>query len=114
MGENPETPIACNLGALDADGRARRAALAARVMSLVTDVHERADGYALRLDPTAEASREALEWFLLEHRCCPFLRLEVVLEPDPGSLWLRLSGGPGVKEFLAQAGLAARAAASAG
>jgi hypothetical protein len=114
MSENRQVPIACNLGALDAEGRARRAALAARVMSLVTAVRERADGYALRLDPTAEASRDALEWFLLEQRCCPFLRLEVVLEPDPGPLWLRLSGGPGVKEFLAQAGLAARAAASAG
>jgi len=50
--------------------------------------------------------RNALDWFVLEHACCPFLRLEVILEPVLEGYWLRLSGGPGVKEFLADAGLA--------
>ncbi len=45
------------------------------------------------------------DWFLLERRCCPFLRLELRFEPSVGPVWLRFGGGPSVKEFLAAAGL---------
>jgi hypothetical protein len=52
--------------------------------------------------------RDALDWLLLERRCCPFLRLELSFDPSNGPVWLRFRGGPGVKEFLAAAGFKAR------
>jgi hypothetical protein len=106
--------IACNLGALSAAERERRAALAGALVPQARSIQELPDGYALQLSVTPSLAHEALEWLLLERRCCPFLRLELELESEEGPLWLRLRGGPGVKEFLSAAGLAGRLAASCG
>ena len=103
-------PIACDLSALDADERARRAELGRRVCAQAREVTETPSGYALRLAPEADAPRMAFEWLLLERRCCPFLELELAFEPGPGAVWIRLGGGPGVKEFLAAADLGANGA----
>jgi hypothetical protein len=108
---NPTPVIACNLGALSAQEREHRAALA-RALVEQAESRELSDGYALRLAGVDSLARESLDWLLLERRCCPFLRLELELEPDDGALWLRLRGGEGVKEFLAAAGLGARTASA--
>jgi hypothetical protein len=105
--------IACDLGALSAQERERRAALARALVTGADSVRELADGYALQLRGTETLARESLEWLLLERRCCPFLQLEIELEAEGGPLWLRLRGSSGVKEFLAAAGLGARARAAA-
>lgn len=98
-------PLACDLDALSHEERARRSAVASRVSGRFREVQETADGYAARLDPDPALAHDALDWLLLERRCCPFLRLELRLDPSVGSVWLRFGGGPGVKEFLAAAGL---------
>jgi hypothetical protein len=72
------------------------------------EVRETADGYAARLGADAALAREALEWILLERRCCPFLRLELAFDPEAEVMWLRFGGGPGVKAFLRAAGVTAR------
>ena len=100
--------IACDLGALSPAERERRATLAQTLVSQAQSVQELADGYALQLPATSSLAHESLEWLLLERRCCKFFRLELELEPEVGSLWLRLRGGPGVKEFLSAAGVVAR------
>jgi hypothetical protein len=97
--------FACDLDALNEDERARRSALASRTAARFREVQEVVDGYAARLDPDAVIAQDALDWLLLERRCCPFLRLELSFEPSNGPVWLRFRGGPGVKEFLTAAGL---------
>jgi hypothetical protein len=104
--------IACDLGALSPAERERRAVLAKTLVSRAASVRELPDGYALQLDATPALAHESLDWLLLERRCCRFFRLELELEPEEGSLWLRLRGGPGVKEFLAAAGVVSRSAGS--
>jgi len=99
-------PLVCDLDALSGDERARRSAVAAHVSARFAEVRETPDGYTTRLDADPSLVQDALEWILLERRCCPFLRLALVFEPPPGSVWLRFGGGPGVKQFLAAAGLA--------
>jgi hypothetical protein len=99
--------LACDLTALSDDERTRRSTLAARTVARFREVQEVVDGYAARLDPDVATVQDALDWLLLERRCCPFLRLELSFEPSRGPVWLRLGGGPGVKEFLAAAGLGA-------
>jgi hypothetical protein len=96
-------PIACDLSALDPEERTRRADLAQRVQDRVREVKETPTGFELRLDPDIAAHREAFDWLLLERRCCPFLQLQLTLEPGPGAVWIKLAGGQGVKEFLAAA-----------
>jgi hypothetical protein len=95
--------LACDLGALSAEERTRRAALAARVSARFREVRETSDGFAARLDEDAQVNQEALDWILLERRCCPFLSLALRFEPS-GPVWLTFGGGPGVKELLAAAG----------
>jgi len=106
-------PLICNLGALTADEQRRRAALAAELTAAFREVRETADGYAARLDDDAALCRLALEWLLLERRCCPFFDLRLTLDAGNGPVWIHFAGGPGVKEFLAAAGLAPRGAAAA-
>jgi hypothetical protein len=99
--------FACDLGALSGDERTRRATLASRVSTRFREVQEISDGYAVRLDPDPANVRDALEWLLLERRCCPFLCLDLSFEPSNGPVWFRFRGGPGVKQFLASADLKA-------
>jgi hypothetical protein len=99
--------LACDLGALSREERTRRSTVAARVSALFREVRETSDGYAARLDADPQLVQDALDWLLLERRCCPFLRLELRFEPSAGPVWLRFGGGPGVKEFLGAAGLKA-------
>jgi len=103
-----ETPaLACRLDALDRDEQARRAALAEQMTGRFSAVDETADGYVARLRYDAAAARDALEWLLLERRCCPFLSLELGFEPESETMLMRFGGGPGVKAFLTAAGLGA-------
>ena len=99
--------IACDLGALSGEERTRRSTVASRVSARFREVQETLDGYAACLDPDPAMVHDAFDWLLLERRCCPFLRLELCFEPSGGPVWLRFGGGPGVKEFLAAAGLKA-------
>ena len=100
--------LACDLGALNSEERARRSELQSRVAGRFGEIQEIVDGYAARLPADPQLVRDAVEWLLLERRCCPFLRLEVSLEAAEGPVWLRFGGGPAVKEFLAGAGFIAR------
>jgi hypothetical protein len=110
MSRSQSAVIACNLDLLSAAERDRRAALAEAVVAQAHSVQELTDGYALQLPVTSSLAHESLEWLLLERRCCSFFRLELELEPQGGSLWLRLRGGSGVKEFLSSAGAISRRA----
>ena|SRR5215468_5363449 len=109
MSQTP--PIACNLDALDRAEQARRAELARSVVGRARRAVETADGFALQIEDVPALIGDALEWVRLERRCCPFLRFELAFDTDAGPVWLRLGGGPGVKDFLAASGLAASAAA---
>jgi hypothetical protein len=35
-----------------------------------------------------------------ERQCCPFYHFALEVEPNGGPLWLRLTGGAGVKQFM--------------
>jgi hypothetical protein len=102
---NEQPALACDLDALSREDRVRRSTLASHVSDRFREVRETPEGYEARLDPEPALVRDAVEWLLLERRCCPFLRLELRFEPATGPAWLRFGGGPGVKEFLAAAGL---------
>ena len=96
------TPLACNLGAFDADelqryGRSRQAIRAA-----VRATKELADGYRFHLGTASETFLTAAEWIALEHRCCPFLNFRLELK-DNSEVWLSVTGPEEVKAFLSAA-----------
>src|SRR5262245_39495961 len=102
-------PLACNLFALNDSERDRHHALGEKLKSAVARVTELPDGYALALDlkklPVDAQGKswcvvEIAQWADLESRCCPFLNFGIDLRGKDGIVTLRLTGGPGVKDFL--------------
>ncbi|HET9529663.1 MAG TPA: hypothetical protein VFQ92_04880 [Blastocatellia bacterium] len=95
-----EAVIACRLGALDAARRERHQSLRKRLNDSVQEVRELPDGYALRLPAETEMILATAEWVTLERLCCPFFVFELEIGDEGAPMWLRLTGGEGVKEFL--------------
>jgi hypothetical protein len=95
-----ESPIACNLNALDKEQRQRHQSLTAQLRAAVEETRELPDGYSFRL-PSDEATIQRMaEWITLERRCCPFLAFGLEAGRENGPLWLSLTGREGVKPFM--------------
>lgn len=91
-------PIACDMTALSPDERRRYDTLRQLVLNSVRDVRSTATGFRLRVSEAAPAQNIA-EWMTLEHRCCPFLTLELALTDD-GTTWIEMGGSASIKNFL--------------
>ncbi len=91
----------CQLDALDTSERLRYAALRTAMKPAVWETRELPDGYAVRLTSEPALFRQVAEWIVLERRCCPFLALGLDWS-EGDAVWLRLTGRPGVKVFLAE------------
>jgi len=92
--------VVCQLDALGEAERLRQRALRGAMREAVAETEELADGYALRLTADPALFLQVAEWVTLERRCCPFLSFALDW-PAGGAAWLRLTGGPDVKTFLA-------------
>ena len=71
--------------------------------TVVTGVTELSDGFALRLRDDDTTWMNTAEFITLERRCCPFLGFSLDSESEQGSYSIRITGRPGVKEFLRDA-----------
>jgi hypothetical protein len=98
--EGPAIPIACRVSALDKAQRKRQQELLRLVRASAQATQDLSDGYAFRLAADPALFRQAAEWVTLERRCCPFLEFGLEWRKDD-TVWIRLTGGPGVKDFLA-------------
>ena len=92
---------ACDLSALDAAQRARRAQLNEWLVAGAMGVTEQPDGYHVHLDPRSGGAEHLEEFISLEKLCCPFLDLSVAESPQHRGKILRIRGGAGVKAFVA-------------
>ena len=95
-----ESPFACNMSALDAEGRRRHKVVMGEMKTAIKEVKELPDGYGLRFQ--TEHSRILLisEFVARERLCCPFFTFEIVAEREGGPVWLNLRGRDGVKDFI--------------
>jgi len=92
-------PIACDMTALSAAERQRYDVLRRAVMSSIEHVTASSTAFHLRLRESASLPQTA-EWMTLEHRCCPFLTLEIALKDD-GTSWIAIGGSEAIKAFVA-------------
>lgn len=91
--------FACDASALDPETRQVHFTWIREALPrLVTELHERDDGIALRF--AADAFPALATFVDRERRCCPFLRFTLELEQGGGPLWLRLTGPEGIRKFL--------------
>ena len=91
-------PIACNLS--DAREVAARGAAVEDLFRGVVGFDELADGYEFTFPGDDQWAAKLIEFVATERKCCPFFVFELVFEQNCGPIRLRLSGSPGVKDFI--------------
>src|SRR5262245_3542052 len=95
-----ESPFACNMLALDAEGRKRHKVVSERMRAAVKETQDLPDGHAFRFEANQDTILLVSEFIARERLCCPFFRFELIAEQENGPLWLRLRGREGVREFI--------------
>ena len=94
-------PVACDLRAFDVAQRERYDELVGVLRAAVLERRELPDGYAFVLPSDPAICTRAMEFAMLERRCCPFWTLRLELAPQGGPLTLSLTGPEGAEELLA-------------
>lgn len=74
-----------------------------RLLRNALERRELPDGWALRLPNDDETLLAAARWSAEERRCCPFFTFVLEREPDPGALWVRITGPEGAKQVMEEA-----------
>ena len=96
-----ESPFACDTMALSPQERKRHfQELGPTLRSLRKNVRELSDGYEFEFPPDPTTFQLLAEWAIQERSCCPFFDIDLRLEREGGSFWLRLSGREGTKDFI--------------
>ena len=95
-------PIACKLDGLTPDERERQQSLRRQLEAAIVERRETARGYLFVYRADAGLLDAAAAWMAIERRCCPFLDFTLDWRSDSESPTLELSGGPGVKAFIAE------------
>jgi hypothetical protein len=91
-----DLPVVCTL--TPSTFATRKAALLPGLAERADSREETATGLRLRLP--ADALQAVLQTVDAERKCCRFLRFDITVEPDGGSVWLELAGPPGTRGFL--------------
>lgn len=92
-------PLACDLQAIAEHERAAHDERAARLMSdAMLERQELPNGYAFRY--SADDYNELVAFIGNERLCCPFFHFTLEVSSAKGPVWLRITGGQGVKEFF--------------
>lgn len=97
---NEIPPLACDLTAIPADVREEHVITAPQLFALAQEVQELPDGFAIRFVNEPGRFMAIARFIENERLCCPFFKFGLEVEPNSGPLWLRLTGGEGVKEIL--------------
>jgi hypothetical protein len=96
-----ESPFACDRMALSPEDRRRHFdELGPALRSIRKSIRELPDGYEFEYPADAASIKLVAEWAAGERVCCPFFDIDLRMEREGGSLWLRLSGRDGVKQFI--------------
>lgn len=112
MNKHEEQPFFCDLTAIPADMREKHLTAVPAIFQAAQDVTELPNGLAFRFQNEPGRFRALANFVEYEQLCCPFEGLAVEIEPNGGSIWLRLTGGAGYKAFLADGLRDMRSAAS--
>ena len=94
--------IACDLTAIPTEARAAWVETGKYVYAAVQEIQELPDGYRFRLSADSVLLLRVAEYISNERLCCAFLHFTVEVTPGRGPFWLSLTGGEGVKAYIAE------------
>ena len=92
--------LACDLTAIPTSAREEHILNAPQLFQTAQEVQELSSGYAIRFLNEPGKFLAIAKYIENESLCCPFFNFELELKPNGGALWLRLTGGEGVKDLL--------------
>lgn len=96
-----DSPFACDRAALTPEQRKRHFdELSPELRTLIKSTRELDNGYEFEFPAGWEAIAKVAEWSAGERLCCPFFDIDLRLEREHGTFWLRLTGRDGVKQFI--------------
>lgn len=101
-------PVVCDPGVFSKDERVAHADRAKELLGRRPVRREVLDdGFAFHYDGREDLFAALAQWASSEHRCCPWARFSVEMEPFPpgssGAIRLRMTGGPEAKALLLEA-----------
>jgi len=97
---NETQSLACDLTAIPESVREEHITIAPQLFQTAQEVQELSNGYAIRFRNDTGKFMAVAKYIENERLCCPFFDFGMDIESNSGSLWLRLTGGDGVKELL--------------
>lgn len=103
MAASSALPIACDLGALSSEQRAREKALLSEFRVVFQDPRETDGGFMVVIPDDPELLSRLAEFLSLERVCCPFLTFDLSIPAERRPVTLHIHGQPGVKSFLRSA-----------
>jgi len=92
--------LACDLTAIPASEREEHIASSPQLFATAQEVRELPNGYAIRFMNESGKFLAVAKYIENERLCCSFFDFGLDIESNNGALWLRLTGGEGVKELL--------------
>ena len=92
--------IACDLGALSPEQRAREQALLLEFRGMFREAQETEQGFSMAVPADPYLLSRLAEFLGLERLCCPFLTFHLSVPADRGAISLQIQGPPGAKAFL--------------
>jgi hypothetical protein len=97
----PDSPFACDRLALTPQARTRHFdQLSPALRARKKTIRELPNGFEFSFPNDTATYQLVAEWVEGERLCCPFFDIDVHIERERGSLWLRLTGRNGVKQFI--------------
>ncbi len=93
-----DTPIACDLSALDDPGAHKSQTQA--LFDEREDTVEVDRGVAMRFSGTMDNAKRILNFVGRERQCCPFLTFEITFEPEKRGIWLFLGGDQQAEAYI--------------
>jgi hypothetical protein len=94
-------PLACDLSALTDAQRKCHIEVSRQVLAGKQAVIELTDGNCLQFPDDPAWYILLGEFISMEHRCCPFFRLALEVEPGANIIWLHVSGdSEDIKAFI--------------
>src|SRR5690349_14871964 len=97
---NENQSLACDLTAIPSSVREEHVVSAPQLFAAAQEVLELPNGYAIRFLNEPDRFMTIARFIENERLCCPFFNFGLEIEPNSGPIWLRLTGGEGVKEIL--------------